>query len=128
MIVLDACVLIGHLDASDVHHERAATLLTGVAGEPLGASVLSLAEVLAGPARAGQLDRAAAALNLLLIAGVPLDEGSPARLAALRAGTGLRLPDCCVLLAAEQVGGAVASFDDRLVAVARDRGFVVHER
>jgi predicted nucleic acid-binding protein len=47
-------------------------------------------------------------------------------LAGLGAATGLKLPDCCVLLAAEQVDGAVATFDDRLAAVARERGVVVH--
>jgi hypothetical protein len=40
----------------------------------------------------------------------------------------LKLPDCCVLLAAEQPGGAtVATFDDRLAA-ARKLGFRVISR
>jgi predicted nucleic acid-binding protein len=44
----------------------------------------------------------------------------------LRAETRLKLPDCCVLLAAEQVSDAhVATFDDRLDVAARQRGFVV---
>ncbi len=32
----------------------------------------------------------------------------------LRTETGLCLPDCCVLLAAEQLKAAVATFDERL--------------
>lgn len=52
-------------------------------------------------------------------------EGAPARLAVLRAGTRLKLPDCCVLLAAEQSHGAVATFDDRLANAAGDRGCIV---
>jgi predicted nucleic acid-binding protein len=125
VIVLDASVLIAHLDASDAHHERAGALLLDVAHESLGASPLSLAEVLVGPARAGQLDRATAVLHQLEVTSVRLDEDAPARLAVLRAGTSLKLPDCWVLLAAEQVRGAVATFDDRLAAAARERGFVV---
>lgn len=128
MIVLDASVLIAHLDASDAHHERAGALLLDVADEPLGASPLSLAEVLVGPARAGQVDRATAALHQLEVTSVGLDEDAPARLAVLRAGTSLTLPDCCVLLAAEQARGAVATFDDRLATAARERGFVVRDR
>lgn len=128
MIVLDASVLIAHLDSSDAHHERAGALLLDVADEPLGASPLSLAEVLVGPARAGQLDRATAVLNQLGVTGVRLEDDAPARLAVLRAGTSLRLPDCCVLLAAEQTRSGVATFDDRLAIAARERGFVVRDR
>lgn len=125
MIVLDACVLIAHLDATDAHHACASALLLDAADEPLGASPLSLAEVLVGPARAGQLDRATAALYQLQVTSVLLGEDAPARLAVLRAGTSLKLPDCCVLLAAEQTHAVVATFDDRLATEARQRGFVV---
>lgn len=125
MIVLDASVLIAHLDASDVHHERALELLLDVAGEALGASPLTLAEVLVGPARAGQLDRGSAVLHQLNVTSVRLDEDAPTRLAALRADTGLKLPDCCVLLAAEQTHSMVATFDDRLASAASEHGVVV---
>ena len=66
--------------------------------------------------RAGEMDRGAAALAQLAITGLGLDADARARLAALRAGTGLKLPDCCVLLAAEQMQARVATFDDRLAA------------
>ncbi len=125
MIVLDASVLIAHLDASDVHHDRAGELFLDLAGEPIGASPLTLAEVLVGPARAGQLDRGTALLRQLDVASVPLDDDAPARLAAMRAGTNLKLPDCCVLLVADQTHGAVATFDDRLANAATGHGFVV---
>jgi predicted nucleic acid-binding protein len=128
VIVLDASVLIAHLDSEDAHHDRATSLLLNTADEPLCASRLTLAEVLVGPARAGELDRAAGALAQIDVAGVGLDDDAPARLALLRAGTGLKLPDCCVLIAAEDVRGAVATFDDRLGAVARERGFTVRDR
>lgn len=128
MIVLDANVLIAHLDASHVHHDRASTFLLGVGTEPLGASPLTLAEVLVGPARAGQLDRATAALRLIDVATVSFLEDAPARLALLRAGTRLKLPDCCVLLAAETARADVGTFDNRLAKVARERGFAVRHR
>ncbi len=57
MIVLDASVLIAHFDADDAHHRRATGLLVSLVDEEFGASPISLAEVLVGPVRAGQLDR-----------------------------------------------------------------------
>ncbi len=125
MIVLDASILIAHFDSTDVHHERARELLLDVADEPIGASPLTLAEVLVGPARAGQLDRGTASLNQLEVTSLFLAEDAPTRLAMLRAGTGLKLPDCCVLLAAEQTHGTVATFDDRLAKAASEHGIVV---
>lgn len=125
MIVLDASVLIAHLDAEDAHHARAGALLTETAGGQRCASPLTLAEVLVGPARARRLDLARAALGQLGIRSVALTDDAPARLAALRAETAMRLPDCCVLLAAEQVGGTVGTFDERLAAAGRLRGLLV---
>jgi predicted nucleic acid-binding protein len=126
VIILDACVLIAHFDESDAFHQDAGELLQSVADEPLGASPMTLAEILVGPARAGRLDRATAALAQLQVSAVPLAEDAPVRLAVLRAGTSLKLPDCCVLLAAQQVSGAaIATFDARLGAVAREHGVTV---
>jgi predicted nucleic acid-binding protein len=81
--------------------------------------------VLVGPARAGEVDRATALLHELDVTSVGLLDDAPARLAVLRAGTGLKLPDCCVLLAAEQTRGAVATFDDRLANAATEHGLAV---
>ncbi|WP_367186735.1 PIN domain-containing protein [Sporichthya sp.] len=50
------------------------------------------------------------------------------RLAQLRAETGLRMPDCCVLLSAEATGATVATFDDRLAASAEARNLAVRRR
>ena len=125
MIVLDVNVLIAHLEAGDPQHARAEILLGDLAHEELGASPLTLAEVLVGPARAGRVDRATAVLEELQVHTVALTDDAPLRLALLRAGTNLKLPDCAVLLSAETAGAAVASFDDRLCAAARERGHVV---
>jgi len=125
VIVLDANVLIAHFDPSDKHHERAGNLLLSATGDSLGASAITLAEVLVGPARVGQLDRARNAVLQLGVIGVPVDDNSFVRLAQIRAETNLKLPDCCVLLAAEQAGAVLATFDERLASTARSRGLVV---
>jgi hypothetical protein len=86
-----------------------------------------LAEVLVGPTRAGKLELATAALAQLGIDGVGLNPDAPARLAGLRASTLLKMPDCHVLLAAEQVNGQVATFHGLLAAAARALGLGVVE-
>lgn len=78
--------------------------------------------MLVGPARAGRLDLATAALGVLSVEPLDLGADAPFRLALLRAGTGMKLPDCCVLLAAEQSQASIATFDERLAAAARERG------
>ena len=114
MIVLDASVLIGHLDARDPHHAEATALLEASGGESLGASAITLAETLVAPARAKRLDEAKAALQQLGVEELELGEDAPGRLARLRAETGCKLPDCCVLAVAQRHGGSVASFDGDL--------------
>jgi predicted nucleic acid-binding protein len=99
-VVLDAGVLIAHLGTSDAHHELAVELLIETADETLGVSPLTLAEVLVGPARVGKLAPAQTAIRELEVVTVALSDDAPARLASLRWATGLRLPDCSVLLAA----------------------------
>lgn len=115
MIVLDASVLIAHLDSSDRHHSEARRLLAEYESEPFGASAVTLAETLVAPARADRLADAEAALDRLGVVELPLGDESSSRLASLRAETGLKMPDCCVLLAAERCAGVVASFDSALM-------------
>lgn len=127
MIVLDARVLIGHLDTRDPHHEKATALLAASDAEALGASAITIAETLVAPARAKRLKEAKAALQRLGVEELGLGEDVPARLAELRAKTGRKLPDCCVLLAAKQSGGSVASFDTSLRKTARKMGLAVFD-
>jgi toxin FitB len=123
VIVVDASVLIGHLDEADAQHDRATALLTEAATSPLAASTITIAEVLVGPARSGRLEAARAALEALELTEVPLGSGASERLASLRAKTNLKLPDCCVVLAAEDAGaGAILTLDDRLAAQAAQLG------
>lgn len=126
MIVLDANVLIAHLSLADAHHHRADTLLRTLAVDEFAVSPLTKAEILVGPARSGLVAHTEATLRELGVRVIWLGSSAPARLATLRATTALKLPDCCVLLAAEQEGAAIATFDQRLATVARDLGLVVH--
>ncbi len=89
-------------------------MLREAGDEPLAASPLTLAGVLAGPALVGRLAAALRALPRLGVSDVGLGPDAPARLADLRAATGLPMPDCFVLLAAQQHGSGVVTFDDRL--------------
>jgi len=122
VIVLDASVLIAHLDSADRHHAAARRLLEGCAGEPLASSAITLAETCVSPARAGRLEDAEAALRQLDVQELAIGPGAAGRLATLRAGTGLKMPDCCVLLAALDQEALVASFDARLIAAAQGLG------
>jgi predicted nucleic acid-binding protein len=123
MIVLDASVLVAHFNPDDANHARARTALLGAADQPLAASSLTLAEVLVGPARAGLIEQGKARLARMQIEEISIGAGSAERLARLRAETGLKLPDCCVLLAAQIVQAyGVLSFDEKLVKRAKDLG------
>lgn len=124
MIAVDASVLIAVLDATDALSERATELLEQHAGRPFAASALTLAEVLVAPTRAGHAERTRAALRAMEVEPVSLEDESILELARLRSRTNLKLPDCCVLHAAQRVGAErVLTFDERLAGQARELGF-----
>ncbi|MBO0881053.1 MAG: PIN domain-containing protein [Mycobacterium sp.] len=125
MIVLDASVLIAFFDSADKHHAAAEQLLTQAMDEDLAVNSLTLAEVLVVPVRDGRLDRVSAALQALEVQELPFPADTALRLAKLRADTGLKMPDCCVILAAEAVAATVASFDERLAQTAEMRNLPV---
>jgi predicted nucleic acid-binding protein len=127
VIVLDASVLIAFLDGNDTHHERAMDLLAREIEDEFAVNSLTLAEVLVVPARAGRLESAGVALSDLEILELPFPTDAAVRLAQLRASTNLKLPDCCVLLAAEEAQARVASFDRRVIEVAALRGLMAVE-
>ncbi|QNJ89929.1 type II toxin-antitoxin system VapC family toxin (plasmid) [Mycolicibacterium fluoranthenivorans] len=120
MIVLDASVLIAHFQATDPHHARAAQLLAKYQHHEFITSTVTLAEFLVGPTRTGQTETARRALETLDIRAHGLDAEASWRLAELRAQTGLKLPDCCVVYTAErQPDSLIASFDARLITQSR---------
>lgn len=123
--VLDASVLIAFLDNDDDLHERAVALLKDHAASDLVIGELTLAEVLVGPVRRGVEDPVLAAVRDLGIEVVPqadAEKRSPVdtalALARLRRETGLKMPDCCVLLIAGQRQAEVLTFDERLARAA----------
>ena len=76
MIVLDTSVLIGHFESADANHIDATALLKAHASESFAASVITLAEVYVGAARAGQADRLHQLLAQLQIDSLDLPAGA----------------------------------------------------
>ncbi|MFN0028732.1 MAG: type II toxin-antitoxin system VapC family toxin [Acidimicrobiales bacterium] len=112
MIVVDASVLIAFLDPNDGHHSSAVELLAE-ASPPLLVHPITAAEVLVAPARNGVADAVWADLEAI---GVKIDDGpiDPWQLAEIRARSGCKMPDCCVLAVAATRRAPVATFDDQL--------------
>jgi predicted nucleic acid-binding protein len=125
VIVLDASIIIAFLDRDDVHHAAAEQLLAHAIDDDLAVNPLTLAEVLVAPVRENSLNPVLAALDALEIQELPFPADTALRLAQLRATTGLKMPDCCVLLAAEEAAASVASFDERLAQTAEMRNLPV---
>ena len=125
MIVFDASVLIAYLDSDDELHGDADTLLSESVDDDFGVNSLTLAEVLVVPARAGRLEAVQKALHELEMDELPFPLDTAVRLARLHVSTDLKMPDCCMLLAAEDHHATVASFEDRLTQAAKLRGLDV---
>src|SRR5664279_6104094 len=125
MIALDASVLIAHLNPVDAHHEQATRILLAASHGSLLVHTMTMAEVLVGGVRVGRGPQMHADL---LSAGIQIashDKKEPLRLAELRAASGLKLPDCCVLDIAIRNHASLATFDDALAVAARLRDIAV---
>ena len=127
MITLDAGVLIALFNAKDAHHEAAMKLLYAATrrDDLLYMNPLSQAEVLAKAAQQGGEKiyyEKIVSIGVVTLA-APTDTG--VWLAQLRARTGLKLPDCAVILTAQQSGSKIATFDHRLAREARALGITV---
>jgi len=125
MIVLDASVVIAHLSSRHPHHARSFVLLDTEA--ELALHPVTLAETLVLPARERREELVLAALRRLGVEQLEPDAAEPQAVARLRAETGLGLPDCYVLHAAERLGAGLATFDERLSSIARERGVLLHD-
>lgn len=122
MIALDAGVLIALFDANDAHHAAAEALFAANPTEPMTIGPINQAEVLVRAARENRDQKMLADLRALGIETTALPDDAGLRLARLRAHTGARMSDCCVLLTAEQTSARVATFDRRLVDAATSLG------
>ena len=123
MSVLDASVLVAYFARHDAHHADAKAHLASTSDLRIGP--LNLAEVLVGPAKADRLADVAAIVRQVGVQEVPMPADAAVLLADIRARTGLKMPDCCVLLTAQQTGGSVATFDERLRREAANLGLDV---
>jgi predicted nucleic acid-binding protein len=127
LIHLDAGVLIGFLDGSDVHHEAARDVFAGAlqAGEQLAMAASAFAEILLGPARRGAADiRTVRNLaDRLPIEIIPLDVEIATTAARLRAAhRTLRLPDALVIATAIEAAADRLLTTDRKWPTARTLG------
>ncbi len=125
MIVLDASVLIAYLDSENEHHDRAEVLLAREIDDDFAINSLTLAEVLVVPARDNRMDEVSTTLIEVEVRELPFPTNTGTKLAQLRSDTRLKMPDCCVLLAAEEANARLASFDDQLGRAAKARNIVV---
>jgi len=86
------------------------------------AHTITMAEVLVGGVRIGQGASMRDDLRAAGITVAPHDHEEPLRLAELRARSGLKLPDCCVLDVAIRHQASLETFDKALAAEAAKRG------
>lgn len=125
MIALDASVLIAWLDPRDALHARALDVLEANQDHVFAVHVVNRAEALVGPLTAGRGAIADGQIQAVVARTVPLLAEDVLPLAQVRADTGLRLPDACVVLAALRLGATIATFDDRLHRAAEGLGVPV---
>lgn len=125
MIVADASWVVALRDPSDDHHPQAASINRGLDAEDVWLHPVTLAECLVAPARLGVLPDAV--LRLRAAFEIPeFERDAPLRWAALRAETGLRLPDAVVLdTALRHQARAIVTFDAGLATAASERGLEV---
>lgn len=123
MIILDASVLIAYLDKTDIHHVQALNVLSTT--EPYRIHTLTLAEVLVRPTKEGRAAEVIGKVEAIGIGELDRVPNEARELADMRVSTPLKMPDCCVLMAATAHAASLASFDERLREVARSRGLHV---
>jgi predicted nucleic acid-binding protein len=114
LVVLDAGVVIAHLDPEDSHHEAAAASLADHAGDDLRLPASAYAETLVDAYTSGRAGETASKIAALDIHVEVLDAVTAERAAQLRAQhRSLRLPDALVLATAEKVKADAVLTTDR---------------
>ena len=115
LIVLDASVLIAHLDPADPVHSQATQTLLEYAADDLRLPASAYAETLVDPARSARLEEAREQIASLQLVIVPIDARLAERAARLRARErSIRLPDALVLACGEELDAdTILSADKR---------------
>jgi len=127
LVVLDASALVALHDSEDRHHTWARGMFLDTIDATLAMSVLTYAEVLVHPTRAGKVaefEQNIAGLDIEIVT-VAADDG-PA-LALLRASTSLKMPDVIALHLAAGLGASLATTDRGLATEAARSGVAVLE-
>ena len=119
VVVLDAGALIALHDSDDAHHEWAMQMFREIIIFDLAMSVLTYAEALVHPTRAGKAKRFDANLQGLGVQLQPLETHDGAELAKLRVKSGLKMPDAVVLQLALKLKASIATPDKGLAQEAR---------
>jgi predicted nucleic acid-binding protein len=122
VVVFDSDVLIGFLNARDGHHAAAVQRMREALapGTQRWVSAVNYAEILIGPLKADKQDVVDAMLGRFSIQTMEIDMALAQRAAAVRARTGLKLPDAFALataIHAEHRGHddvALFTFDERV--------------
>lgn len=125
---LDADVLIGALDRSDPHHQRARSLFTAWHQQRDTAlvSVINLSEVLVAPSSDQQRLRAAReAIAALGVTSHSPTEAVGVEAARMRGRHPISLPDAYLLATAKHSRSAVVSFDRKVTRAAAAEGIPV---
>jgi predicted nucleic acid-binding protein len=127
-LLLDADTLIGALDSSDAHHQRARALFKGARDrqDSLSISVVNLTEVLIAPA--ADTSRLAGAREAIAALGVTTHQPSEAiavDAARLRGRYPISLPDAYLLATARHTGATIATFDRKVQQAAQREGLTL---
>lgn len=116
IIVLDASVVIGFLDAADVHHARAVAALGEIGRSDVVLPATAYAEVLVGPWRRGPdaIDAVEQFIADLPLRVEPVTADIARQAARLRAAhRRLALPDALVLATGDVLGASTVLTADR---------------
>jgi predicted nucleic acid-binding protein len=120
-VVIDADVLIGALDSSDPHHQKARVFFTRWHDQQTSRliSAVNLTEVLVAPAANSQrLRTARKAISALGVTVHQPSESVSVEAARLRHRYPISLPDSYCLATAKHTGSSVATFDRNLIRAA----------
>jgi predicted nucleic acid-binding protein len=114
LIVLDASVVIAHLDASDALHAAAVAALREHVEDDLHLPASAYAEALVAPARTRRLEEGRRTIAALGVRLVPIGPEVAERAAAVRAAEPtLRLPDALVLACGDVLDAQAVVTADR---------------